>query len=171
LTKTRIWLKLFIINKQKIVLFPGGKLMLKIFEIILSVLFVIAVAVPALGQKAEIIDVQQVIKQQLAENGAYVDNSHSVDGLRCIQILSDSQVAVWGLGDFRYNNGGQLVLPLGEFTRTFIDLSDPHLQVTVGDNNRYLGQLIDSCLATGYPEKMKVTKGVFWHCQGRKNKP
>lgn len=145
--------------------------MLKLFAIILTVLFVIAIAVPALGQKAEIIDVQQVIKQQLAENGAYVDNSHSVDGLRCIQILSDSQVAVWGLGDFRYNNSGQLVLPLGEFTRTFIDLSDPHLQVTVGENNRYLGQLMDSCLATGYPEKYMKNDAIFWLLQGKKKQP
>ncbi|MFH1366722.1 MAG: hypothetical protein ABIH38_01890 [Patescibacteria group bacterium] len=140
-----------------------------IFVIALSVLFVFAMAVPVLAQDINSPDVRQAIIKRLLNDGFYLGNPGFSDGLRYIEYLPDNRMIIWGLGDFRYS-ADKSILPLDELTPTFIDLSDPALRVTVGNDNRYLGQLMDSCLATGYSEK--YLKGdTFWQLEGQRKKP
>lgn len=145
--------------------------MSKFLVLLMTILYLVAITVPVLAQEARPVEIRQIIEQRLQEDGFYLGNPDFSDGLRYIQFESDGQVAIWGFGDFRFNNDGQLILPLGEFTRQYIDLTDPGLRVTVGDHNQLIGQLMDSCLATGYPEKTMNEDVIFWLLQGKMKQP
>lgn len=148
----------------------GGVGMSKLWMIILSVLFIICVAVPSLTQEVRETGVRQEIEQRLAEIGIYVGNPGYPNGLRCVEILQGNQVAAWDLANPRFVNG-QLIIPVDEFTRTFIDFSDSTLVLTVGDHSQVIYQLMDSCFAVGYPEKYMSQEDIFWHIKANKKKP
>ncbi|MFA5070084.1 MAG: hypothetical protein WC528_02280 [Patescibacteria group bacterium] len=145
--------------------------MRKLFAFILSVLFILTMAIPVFAQQEKPIHVRQVIEKRLSEDGFYLGNPGFIDGLRYVEKLPDNQIVIWGLGDFRFNDYGQLILPLDNLTRQYVDLSDPALRVIVGDHNKLIGQLADSCLATGYPEKYMKDDAIFWLLQGKKKQP
>ena len=144
--------------------------MLKIFAVILSVLFILAVAFPVFTQEVRPVEIRLIIEQRLAEDGFYLGNPGFPDGLRYIRFESDSQVSLWGLGGLK-NIEGEIKLPLDAFTRSLIDLSDPYLKVTLDEHNRLLGRLIDTCLAVGYPEKTLESDVIFWLLEGKRKRP
>lgn len=64
--------------------------MRKMFGVFLSLLFILAVAIPALSQVLPAPEVREQISQRLARDGFYLGQPGSADGLRFIEFAPAS---------------------------------------------------------------------------------